>query len=119
MIKFFKISFILVSLFFVINNLNAQDLKNKSKVKQRKISCNCNQAIKITLNKAIKYGPTQDTVGFGSQEIPKKQKGSKFYFEQEHNTAWYYIDVKLSGNLILDIIPTDTTNDLDLFCLIK
>lgn len=36
-----------------------------------------------------------------------------FYFEEEHNTAWYLINAKLTGELVLDIIPTDTLNDVD------
>lgn len=116
----FKNVFIIVIILLLAFHINAQITPVNKKKRERNISCDCNNAVKIKIDKSKTYGPTLDSLGFGKiQEIPKKSKNSKFYFEKEHNTAWYLLNVELSGKLLFDIIPKDTTNDLDFILFIK
>ena len=85
------------------------------------IASDCVSAIKIEFgkNKNVSYGPTVAPVGFGqTQEIKGNNQKSCNAFEQEHNSSWYYFDVVSDGDLLLDIIPTDSSNDYD-FMLFK
>lgn len=74
-------------------------------------SGDCKTARNISLDKTIIYGPTEAPSGYGTtQEI----RGNNVQiFEEEHNTAWYLLEIQKSGKLVFDIIPTDTTNDYD------
>ncbi len=84
-----------------------------------KTACDCKDAVKININKTTTYGLTQPPVGFGSiQEITAKNKSDKSAFEEEHNSAWYLLDINYSGELVFDIIPQDSSNDYD-FLLYK
>ncbi len=77
-------------------------------------NCDCKTAITINLLKKFKYGLTNAPNGFGSvMEIKAKNKSDKSAFEQEHNTAWYLLNINRDGELTLDIIPQDSTNDYD------
>ena len=35
------------------------------------------------------------------------------FFAQEHNSAWYYFDVQVHGELVLEIIPEKSSDDYD------
>ncbi len=84
-----------------------------------KTACDCKDAVKISLNKITTYGPTVPPVGFGSvQEITSKNKFDKSAFEEEHNSAWYSLDIKYDGEFGFEIIPQDTADDYD-FLLYK
>ncbi len=88
--------------------------------KYKKVACDCRNAIPITLDKpVVTYGPTIDTSGYGNiQEIPIKEKFSQYYFEEEHNTAWYTLIIGFDGDLVFDIKPKVSTDDYD-FLLFK
>lgn len=82
-------------------------------------SCDCKSAIKITISKSSKYGLTKSPNGFGNvMEISAKSKNDKNAFEEEHNSAWYELNIQHDGELIFDIVPQDSTNDYD-FLLYK
>jgi outer membrane protein OmpA-like peptidoglycan-associated protein len=95
------------------NVLFAQSIKKDSALKP--IACDCKDAIVINLNKPHNvYGPTVVTKGYGKiQEITVKDKLSKYYFEEEHNTAWYLLKIGFDGNLVFDIKPEQATDDYD------
>src|ERR1035437_6910152 len=82
---------------------NAQDKFISKKIVKKTllpIAADCNDAIKLKLDKYLLYGPTVAPAGFGTvQEIQGKNKKTCFGFEQEHNSAWYYFDVAYNGNL--------------------
>lgn len=79
-----------------------------------KVACDCMDAIKINLAKATMYGKTLAPQGYGKvQELKAKSKTDKLSFEVEHNTAWYLLNPSFDGELIFDIIPTDSSNDYD------
>ena len=96
--------------------------QNKAKniaPKLKLIACDCKKAIKLTINVSTKYGPTVDTKGYGDiQEIPVHDKHSKYYFETEHNSAWYLLTINVDGELVFDIKPVRPTDDYD-FLLFK
>lgn len=96
---------------------NAQDKFIPQKIVKKPllpIAADCNDAIKLKLDKYITYGPTVAPTGFGTvQEIQGKNKKTCYGFEQEHNSAWYYFDVAYNGNLLMEIIPVDSSNDYD------
>ncbi len=82
-------------------------------------SCDCKTAVTINISKSIKYGLTKSPIGFGSSmEIKAKSKNDKNAFEQEHNTAWYLLNIEHDGELVFDIVSKDSTNDYD-FLLYK
>jgi len=93
----------------------SKQIATKSIQKQpQPISCDCNNAIKIAIEKSTLYGPTVAPVGYGNiQEISESVKGDKFNFEKEHNSAWYLLSMNNEGELIFEITPTDSTNDYD------
>lgn len=115
MIKAFFTSILILC----ISALHSQGFLKDSTSPLKPIACDCKQAIKLTIGWNYKYGPTVDTKGYGKiQEIPVSEKNSKYYFESEHNSAWYLLNINLDGDLILDIKPVDSTNDYD-FLLFK
>ncbi|MES2591840.1 MAG: OmpA family protein [Bacteroidota bacterium] len=82
-------------------------------------ACDCRDAVNINVEKVTSYGLTIPPIGFGTiQEIKSKNKKDKFSFEEEHNTAWYLLNIKFEGDFVFEIIPQDTTNDYD-FLLYK
>ncbi len=112
--SFFSALFILY-----VSVLFAQNTKNDSAHPLKPIGCDCKKAVKITVGWNSKYGPTMDTKGFGDiEEIPVKDKHSKYYFEAEHNSAWYLLKMNADGELVFDIVPVDPKNDYD-FLLFK
>lgn len=79
-----------------------------------KISGDCNNAIPLTIGQPCKYGPTESPKSFGSvQEINTADKNSEVSFTQEHNSAWYLLNIKYEGELTFEIVPTDSTDDYD------
>lgn len=109
----------LLYLFCIISTVTlaqkSKQIATKSIQKQpQPISCDCNNAIKIAIEKSTLYGPTVAPVGYGNiQEISESVKGDKFNFEKEHNSAWYLLSMNNEGELIFEITPTDSTNDYD------
>ncbi len=83
------------------------------------IAGDCSKAIKLNLDKLAFYGPTAPADGHGTEmEISTSDKKSLYFFEQEHNTAWYVFDVKKDGLLVFEITPLDPKDDYD-FILFK
>lgn len=112
-------SFFSILLIFCISVLYAQSPKKDSIPPPKPIACDCKQAVKLTVVWNTKYGPTIDTKGYGAiQEIPVKDKHSKYYFETEHNSAWYLLKMNAEGELVFDIVPTAPNDDYD-FLLFK
>lgn len=82
--------------------------------KASKTAQDCKQAIPLAINGTTRYGPTEAPDGYGTlQEITTNDKNSKTAFAREHNTAWYILSFNTEGDLELEVIPTDTTNDYD------
>ncbi len=80
------------------------------------ISPDCKEAVVVQLNNGVICYSAKPLKGFGkTQEIQTK---SNLLFEQEHNTAWYLINILRNGEMVFEIAPYDTTNDYD-FLLYK
>lgn len=81
----------------------------------KKVSCDCDSAIKIEVFRKTIYGNTKAPDGWGKiQEIKARANTLKTAFEQEHNSAWYLLEIKASdGELVFEIMPKDKTNDYD------
>lgn len=79
----------------------------------------CAQARVIRIGSPIKIGPTIAPASCGANnEISHSKQGSKFVFETEHHSAWYRLDIAISGHLCFDIIPKNSKDDYD-FMLFK
>ncbi len=116
-----------LAIIFVLFFISALAQKNSVKkiapkpipVVIKKLACDCKDAVKINIVKSSTYGLTEVPLGFGSvQEIKSKNKSDKFSFEEEHNSAWYLLNINFDGEFVFEIIPQDTTNDYD-FLLYK
>lgn len=74
----------------------------------------CNVAIPLTIAKSCHYGPTIPSKSYGKfQEITTSDKNSEISFSEEHNSAWYLLNIKFDGELTFEIIPVDSNNDYD------
>lgn len=83
------------------------------------IAADSDKAIKIPLSKKGSYGPTVAPNGFGEvKEIKSNKKNDPYFFEVEHNTAWYYFDIVQDGEFVFEIIPEKNDDDYD-FLLFK
>ena len=79
----------------------------------------CNNATKVDFYINPDFIPSIAPSGAGQvQEISSEKKNSNYYFEKEHNTAWYTFELKHAGDLSFDIIPDLATDDYD-FLLFK
>jgi len=88
-------------------------------IPKKPIASDCNKAIKIPFDKKGFYGPTVPPDGYGEiQEIKSNKKNDLYFFEKEHNSAWYYFDVKTNGTIALTITPLNPKDDYD-FLLFK
>lgn len=93
--------------------------KQSPSIALAKTSCDCKDAVTISISKSTKYGLTCPPSGHGNiMEIKTKSTSAKNVFEEEHNTAWYQLNIEHDGELVFDIIPQDSTNDYD-FLLYK
>ncbi len=106
-------------LFLLAQNKKISINQNKPTIiASTKIAYDCKDAVKININKNSIYGPTVSPNGFGTiQEITSKANEKK-YFEQEHNSSWYLLNINNDGDLAFQIIPKDSSNDYD-FLLYK
>lgn len=85
--------------------------QNKKSI-YKPIESDCNKAININIAKSTVYGITVPPDGYGAiQEI--NNSNNKFLFTEEHNSAWYRLNINANGELCFDIIPQDSTNDYD------
>jgi len=112
-------SFLAILLTLCVTVLYSQTRTKDSIPNLKPIACDCKKAVKLTLNWNTKYGPTIDTKGYGDiQEIPIHDKHSKYYFETEHNSAWYLLNITVDGELVFHIVPENPIDDYD-FLLFK
>lgn len=79
----------------------------------RPVSGDCHDAKKISVGATSVYGPTVAPDSFGKELELRSFKTDLYCFEKEHNSAWYRLEIRQSGNLLFDVIPTDSTNDYD------
>lgn len=81
----------------------------------RKVSCDCDSAVKIDIFRKYTYGFTKAPEGFGKiREIKARANTVKTAFEEEHHSAWYLLDIKaIEGELVFEFTPKDKTNDYD------
>lgn len=84
---------------------------NASKLKP--VASDCKGAIKIPGEKSGWYGPTVPPDGYGEVQEIESSKNDKYFFEKEHNSAWYYYNVKADGALSITITPTNPADDYD------
>ena len=103
---FFTALVILVSCHWGLSQKTAKPLP--------RISGDCRSAVSINISQSCKYGPTESPKSFGNvQEIVTGDKNSEVSFTQEHNSAWYLLNIKYDGELTFEIIPTDSMDDYD------
>lgn len=80
----------------------------------KKVSCDCDSAIAIKIFKLGAYGYTKAPAGIGRlQEITAKTTTAKTAFEQEHNSAWYLLEINNTGEMVFEITPKDKKDDYD------
>lgn len=83
------------------------------------VFCDCNKAKIIAINSKTIYGKTIAPKGFGeTKEISQAKQKTTYAFEKEHNSSWYKLVINVSGELILNVIPTKSDDDYD-FMLFK
>jgi outer membrane protein OmpA-like peptidoglycan-associated protein len=105
-----KIILVIVFLFFLSVEASAQN-KTQQTVNIDSLG-DCLHARPISL--ARTFGPTTAPSGYGQVlEIKDNNEGNKWYFEKEHNTAWYKLKITSSGTLALEVIPLKRTDDYD------
>jgi outer membrane protein OmpA-like peptidoglycan-associated protein len=105
-------------LFFSSFGQKTQPLIKKTAVPDS-VFPDCGIAHTVILNGPKRIGPTLTPTGPGiSNELLQKKQGSKFIFDQEHNTAWYKLIIGFTGELCFNIIPLDKHDDYD-FILFK
>jgi outer membrane protein OmpA-like peptidoglycan-associated protein len=76
------------------------------------LNADCNHPVEIKDTLLISTNSPQ---GPGSiLEITGNDKKDLHFFEQEHNTAWYWFKVKNDAELSFDIIPVSVNDDYDL-----
>ena len=102
-----------VLLFFGLMAIGAV-AQPKAKPAELKIAADCPDAIPVTIIQPCKYGPTLSPHSFGAvQEISTRDKNNEQSFAEEHNSAWYLLNIKFDGELSFEIIPADSTDDYD------
>ncbi len=99
------------TLLLVIANISLLVSQNNIGNSLKPTASDCSKAIPISIKDNMIYGPTVAPMGFGDvQEVTTK---NKVQFEKEHNTAWYLLTVQHDGELVIEIVPQDRTNDYD------
>jgi hypothetical protein len=110
----FQITFLLVLLNPVFaQNKQAPSGKTNQPIKQAgplPVKADCKEAILIH---GTKYGPTVAPDGGGSIDEFGKHVAGPFYFEQEHNSAWYVFKASFTGELTFEIVPEKKEDDYD------
>ena len=101
------------TIFLLLLNILCASAQEKIIKPELKIAADCHDAIPITLVQPSKYGPTQSPHLFGSIQEFSADRNSEASFAQEHNSAWYLLNIKYDGELTFEIIPTDSMNDYD------
>lgn len=67
----------------------------------------------IELQPDVSYGPTSAPQGAGRIQEIMRDKNNPHVFEYEHNSTWYKFTVPYSGNLEINIIPSNEWDDYD------
>ena len=83
------------------------------------VFCDCHQAKVIAINSKTIYGKTIAPKGSGEvKEISLAKQKTNYAFEKEHNSAWYKLNINVTGELTMNVIPTKADDDYD-FMLFK
>ena len=83
------------------------------------VFCDCHQAKVIVINSKTIYGKTIAPKGSGEvKEISLAKQKTNYAFEKEHNSAWYKLNINVTGELTMNVIPTKADDDYD-FMLFK
>lgn len=91
---------------FIITNINAQT--------NVATNSDCTNAIEIQLRKSIIYKSKSPPVGYGKvMEIKSNGNADNKAFDEEHNTAWFILNIEYNGEIVFDIIPDEYSNDYD------
>lgn len=108
--RFYYFFIILFALAFLNSKLSLAQADSLLK----KVSCDCDSAIHLTIFKESNYGYTQAPKGYGkTQEITAKSYSVKTAFEQEHHSAWYLLEFQKSGEFLFEIRPKSKYDDYD------
>lgn len=74
----------------------------------------CVNARVVKLSGTTKVGKTIAPQGPGSKnEIGTGKLKGKYFFEKEHHTAWYKLQIMRDGSLVFDLIPVKASDDYD------
>lgn len=102
-------------LFFCFLTLQLYSQKNNLDT----VYYDCTNARELNLAAKYKINKTIAPKGFGNKnEISSAKQNSKYTFEKEHNSAWYKLNITISGILTFSIIPNKHDDDYD-FMLFK
>jgi len=105
---------IIISLLLICLSLGAHSqrkIRIVSKDTLRPLA-DCDSALLIKARGRI--GPIKPVGGFGNNlDISGNSKKSKYYFSQEHNTAWFKFTAPKNGNFTFEIIPLNQHDDYD------
>ena len=83
------------------------------------VQCDCSKARKVKVSGAQKIGPTIAPAGPGEiLEFSVPRPNPFLYFEKEHHSAWYRLQIVADGKLSFDILPVQSEDDYD-FILFK
>ncbi len=85
-------------------------LYSQSVFKITSLNADCDHP--VILNDTV-FGPTNPPAGFGKVMEISDEKKSIYYFEKEHNSAWYKFTAPSSCTLTFDIIPVSIKDDYD------
>jgi len=108
-----------ILLIVFLTTISTQLISQNNSAHLKPIAPDCNKAINIPFENKGSYGPTIAPNGGGeTEEIQTNKKNDKYYFEKEHNTGWYYFDIKYDGILFMTITPKNSKDDYD-FILFK
>lgn len=76
------------------------------------VNADCATAIRLQAN--IAYTAERPPLGYGNvREFSNNPQKSFYFFEDEHHSAWYTIEVPVDGLLFLEIIPEQIRDDYD------
>ena len=117
-LKFILAVWILFAALFISAQSKPSQTQPKKVIVKKEVSADIVGAIPIQIGNTAKYGPTVSPNGFGKKQEIYGGKRQPYLFKQEHNSAWYQLEVSVSGTLELKIIPIKRKDDYD-FVLFK
>lgn len=76
------------------------------------LTSDCKDALIIPAKGIYRF--EKSLIGYGDElEIYGNPKSSFTYFQREHNTAWFILDMVTSGDFVFYLTPADTSTDFD------